>query len=247
MKRRPKADRSAHARMLSRLRRPHRDSSGDDNHPAETADTAARRDRPTLTLEDAAATARTGDIWLFRGHSAADTAIRVATNSPVNHVGMVLALDDLPPLLFHAELGRSLPDVWTGEHQRGTQLHKLVDAVRVWSTKYGQRAWVRQIDIEVSREQEDAALRAVAELNGRGFPRTMSLAKGWVLGRARRTKSLEMLFCAEVVAISFERMGLLDEERPPNWYDPGKFWSGDHLHLTGATLDGEIAITDIAP
>ena len=78
-----------------------------------------------LTLDDAVATASTGDIWLFRGRSIADRAIRTVTNSPVNHVGMVVALDDLPPLLWHAELGRSLPDVWTGERQRGVQLHLL--------------------------------------------------------------------------------------------------------------------------
>jgi hypothetical protein len=80
-----------------------------------------------LALDDAVATAATGDIWLFRGRSVADVAIRTVTNSPVNHVGMVVALDDLPPLLWHAELGRSLPDVWTGERQRGVQLHKLPD------------------------------------------------------------------------------------------------------------------------
>ena len=69
--------------------------------------------------------AATGDVWLFRGRSLADQAIRTVTNSPVNHVGMVVALDDLPPLLWHAELGRSLPDVWTGQRQRGVQLHLL--------------------------------------------------------------------------------------------------------------------------
>ena len=74
-----------------------------------------------LTLDDAVATASTGDIWLFRGRSFADVAIRTVTNSPVNHVGMVVAIDDLPPLLWHAELGRSLEDVWTGERQRGVQ------------------------------------------------------------------------------------------------------------------------------
>ena len=51
--------------------------------------------------------ASTGDIWLFRGRSAADVAIRAVTDSPVNHIGMVVAIDDLPPLLWHAELGRS--------------------------------------------------------------------------------------------------------------------------------------------
>ena len=82
-----------------------------------------------ISLDEAVDTAATGDIWLFRGRSLADRAIQAVTNSPVNHVGMVVALDDLPPLLWHAELGRSLPDVWTGERQRGVQLHKLRDAV----------------------------------------------------------------------------------------------------------------------
>ena len=53
-----------------------------------------------VPLDDAVATASTGDIWLFRGRSIADRAIRAATNSPVNHVGMAVALDDLPPLLW---------------------------------------------------------------------------------------------------------------------------------------------------
>ena len=67
-----------------------------------------------LSLDEAIATTATGDIWLFRGRSVADRAIQTMTNSPVNHVGMVVALDDMQPLLWHAELGRSLPDVWTG-------------------------------------------------------------------------------------------------------------------------------------
>jgi hypothetical protein len=199
----------------------------------------------SMSLCDAAATTRTGDVWLFRGRSVADRAIRAVTNSPVNHVGMVIALDDLPPLMWHAELGRSLPDVWSGETHRGTQLHRLADAVSVWHHRYGQAAFMRPIDIEVTTEMEDAALRTINELDGRRFPRPGSLAKGWLKGRFRRKAEVEQLFCAEVVAITYERMGLLDTKRPPNWYDPGKFWSGDKLRLDGATLGPEIAVTDI--
>jgi hypothetical protein len=83
-----------------------------------------------LAFDDAVATTATVDIWLFRGRSMADLTIRALTNSPVNHVGMTVAIDDLPPLLWHAELGRSLPDVWTGERHRGVQLHLLAEAVR---------------------------------------------------------------------------------------------------------------------
>lgn len=200
-----------------------------------------------LTFSEAAHVARTGDVWLFRGSSAADKAIRAVTNSPVNHVGMVIALDDLPPLLWHAELGKTIPDVWAGVTHRGTQLHRLVDAAGQWHHRYGQDAWMRQIDIDVSTEMEDTILHTVAELNGRTFPGTKSLAAGWVKGRVHRRATPEQLFCAEVVAITYERMGLLGTTRPPNWYDPGKFWSGDHLELDGATLGLEIAVDNIPP
>lgn len=199
-----------------------------------------------MSLTDAAAIARTGDVFLFRGPTVADRAIRAFTNSPVNHVGMVVAIDDLPPLLWHAELGKSLPDVWSGELQRGTQLHRLVDAVSTWHHRYGQLAWMRQIDPEVTRAQEDEVLRVINEYDGRAFPRTGSLVKGWIRGRARRRSDLEQIFCAEVVAITYERMGLLDATRPPNWYDPGKFWSGDRLELVGAVLGPEVPVTGIA-
>ena len=75
---------------------------------------------PPITFEEAAGLTRTGDVWLFRGRTPADRAIQVATNSPVNHVGMSVVLEELPPLMWHAELGRSLPDLWSGTRQRGT-------------------------------------------------------------------------------------------------------------------------------
>ncbi len=40
-------------------------------------------------------------------------------------------------------------------------------------------------------------------------------------------------------------MGLLEATRPANWYDPGKFWSGDHLPLIGAQLGPEVEVVDI--
>ena len=228
---------------------------------------------------------RTGDVWLFRGHSVADRAIQLTTNSPVNHVGMAVALDDLPPLMWHAELGRSLPDVWSGTRHRGVQLHLLEDAVRVWGTRYGQSAWLRQLDAEVTRQMEDAALRVIARLDGTPFPSTARLAARWFGGRVPRPSRasllartrgllgrpaadehpgqpaagrrgpgeppvpgadrarLETAYCAEIVAVTYQAMGLLPATRRPNWYDPGRFWSGDELELQGgARLEAEIAV-----
>jgi hypothetical protein len=201
-----------------------------------------------ISLDEALEITRTGDLWIFRGRSTADRAIRLTTNSPVNHVGMAVALDDLPPLLWHAELGRSLPDLWSGDHHRGVQLHDLRAAVVVWTTRYGQRAWLRQLDEAVSREMEDAALRTIARLDGTPFPSTSRLAARWLAGRVplrrhRDDAALETAYCAEVVAVTYEDMGLLAGGKSPSWYDPGSFWSGDALELTrGHRLGAEVAV-----
>jgi hypothetical protein len=201
-----------------------------------------------LPLDEAVDLTRTGDVWIFRGVSAADLAIRAVTNAPVNHVGMAVVLEDLPPLLWHAELGRSLPDAWSGQHQRGVQLHDLRDAVTTWRRKYGQQPYLRQLEGladggGATRDMEDAVLRTVARLDGRPFPTTRGLAAGWINGRLRRRTSAEAVYCAELVAATYTAMGLLPASRPQNWYDPGKFWSKDHLELLlGAKLGDEIAV-----
>ena len=62
-------------------------------------------------------------------------------------------------------------------------------------------------------------------------------------GRLRRPAPAELTYCAEVVAATYTAMGLLDGSRPTNYYDPGRFWSGDDLELLhGATLNEEIEV-----
>ena len=207
-----------------------------------------------LSLDEALELTRTGDIWIFRGRSGPDRAIQTLTNSPVNHVGMSLVIEDMPPLMWHAELGRSLPDMWSGGYQRGVQLHDLRDAVTVWAARYGQRGWLRQLDPGVTRAMEDKALKTVARLDGTPFPSTGRLAWRWISGRVPQIRplwrpgdeseaKLETAYCAEVVAITYEEMGLLPRGRQPNWYDPGRFWSGDELDLcAGYQLGKEIAV-----
>ena len=196
-----------------------------------------------LSLEKAVAAASTADIWLFRGSAIADWTIRAATNSPVNHVGMVVALEDLPPLLWHAELGRSLPDVWTGERHRGVQLHVLTDAVTTWNERYKQRAWVRQLQGSIERYHEDRLMEVIDRFDGRPFPTTLKLFSGWLRSRTRRSYSLETVFCAQLVATTYQHMGLLLPTRSASWYDPGRFWSGDRTVLVAPyVLSGEIAV-----
>ena len=216
-----------------------------------------RARRTTVPFDEAIDATRTGDLWLFRGGSVADRVIQTASNAPVNHVGMAVVLDDLPPLMWHAELGRSLRDHWTGDHHRGVQLHDLREAVTTWQVKYGQGAWVRQLTPEVGREQEDAVLRTIARLDGVSFPTTVGMAWRWLRGRdaylskrAAEEKSVrpEAAYCAEVVGVTLEAMGIVEDDVPMNWYDPGRFWSGDSLPLRpGWNYGVEVAVLPADP
>jgi hypothetical protein len=144
-----------------------------------------------------------------------------------------------------------LPDIWSGSHHRGVQLHDLREAVLIWSRRYDQRPWLRQLEPEATRHMEDAALRTVARLDGTPFPSSVQLMSRWVRGRASSlvrhpgtARELETAYCAEIVAVTYQEMGLLPAGRSPSWYDPGRFWSGDDLALErGARLGGEIAVT----
>jgi hypothetical protein len=223
-----------------------------------------------LTLDQALNETRTGDLWLFRGGSRPDRAIQTLTNSPVNHVGMTVAIDDLPPLIWHAELGDKLTDMWTGTNHRGVQLNDLREAVQQWTGHYHQRCWLRQLMPYANREQENELLRVIAQMDGTAFPTTMRLTGRWLRGRLptindwvrgiplvdskvreqtqrrreQRKMSVATAYCAETVAMTYEEMGLLLTEKDSNWFDPGSFWSGDTLPLApGYRLGEEIAVS----
>ncbi len=122
-------------------------------------------------------------------------------------------------------------------------------AVTVWATRYGQRAWLRQLEPAPGRAMEDALLRTIARPDGTPFPSVARLASGWLRGRVpplrrdERDASLETAYCAEIVAVTYQAMGLLPGGRRPDWYDAGRFWSGDDLRLCGeARLSGEVAV-----
>jgi hypothetical protein len=63
------------------------------------------------------------------------------------------------------------------------------------------------------------------------------------VSRGTRDAGLETAYCAEVLAVTYQAMGLLPGRRRPNWYDAGRFWSGDDLRLSaGYALGGELAV-----
>jgi hypothetical protein len=115
--------------------------------------------------------------------------------------------------------------------------------VTTWYERYRQRAWVRQLEGTLERRHEDRLMEVIDRFDGRPFPTSLGLARQWLTGRVRRSSSLETIYCAELVAVTYQHMGLLPSRRPASWYDPGHFWSGDRVALVPPfALGGEIAV-----
>jgi hypothetical protein len=116
--------------------------------------------------------------------------------------------------------------------------------VTTWHERYEQRAWVRLLEGTLERHHEDRLMEVIDRLDGRPFPTTLGLARQWLNGRLRRSSSLEAVYCAEIVALTYQAMGLLPSRRPASWYDPGRFWSGDRIDLVPPfSLSGEIEVS----
>ena len=105
------------------------------------------------------------------------------------------------------------------------------------------RTFMRQLEGTIERRHEDKLMEVIARFDGRPFPTTPGLAAQWLNGRLRRSSSLETIYCAELVATTYQAMGLLPSRRPASWYDPGRFWSGDRIALVPPfALAEEVAV-----
>ena len=163
---------------------------------------------------------------------------------------MVVALDDLPPLLWHTEPGGPAEDVWTGDAPPWCrQLTPARRASRCDDPQYGQRPYVRQLDGEITREMEDELLRVIDSwTHAKPFPHhepagPPHMDRGTV---PVARPPAEGVYCAQLVAITFRRMGLLRiRSARRTGTTRSKFWSGDRLQLPphGASLGGELAVT----
>ena len=111
--------------------------------------------------------------------------------------------------------------MWTGERHRGAQLNRLDEALAVWTGKYRQLAFVRHFDGEITREMEDDVAPRHRRVRGTAVPATRRLVGKWLSGRLRREASEQAVYCAELLAITYTRMGLLDRARRRTGSTPG--------------------------
>ena len=188
----------------------------------------------------------TGDIVLFRGHTLFSRLIQRATRSAWSHVAMVMRLPEYDMLALYESTGLgTLPDMISGEVRRGVQLVPLSERVRACS---GAIAVRRLVGVTLGRSERGALMDLRRELRGRPYERSLvDLARAVYDGAGgANAEDLSSLFCSELVAEAYQRLGLLGDGIPSSEYTPGDFGAHSRLALLRGELAGEQVLADIA-
>lgn len=201
----------------------------------------------TVPLSQVLEKCQTGDILLFQGHSSESRLIEFVTGSKFSHVGMVLRDPSKPrPMIWQAGPDPVIsddPDPETGTVHGGAQCGWLDEALKLMdSQSYRDTPFWRPLT-GVTRDAGwvKAILGCIARVEGTPFPPIWEMFEEGFEGDLKIATPTSTLFCAQLVALSLQEIGILPPDDPPaNWYDPKRFSEEfDELPLQGGATLGQ--------
>jgi hypothetical protein len=188
----------------------------------------------------------TGDLVLYGGKSSLCRRIQRLTGSSWSHVAMLIKVEshDLV-LIWEATSAADMADVETGRVGPGVRLTLFSE----WVARYPEVIAVRRLAAKRTPEMMAAFGAFRREMAGRPYEKKrMQLLRSGLHGPLSRNKKedLSSVFCSELVAATYQRMGLLPTKPPSNAYTPKDFSSerrpGLRL-LRGAKLGEEVFVS----
>jgi hypothetical protein len=191
-------------------------------------------------------TLATGDIVLFHGLGWESDLIQVVELSPWTHVAMIVRAPEIEyPMIWESTPLKFIKDVVMHKKKSGARLVSLDErlAVAVEKRFYGRFA-VRQLEVERTSEMMQALINFIAgNVHYLPFPSEWKMLVEFIRGKLFKEKRVkpENVYCAELVAETYKRMGLMPLDEPSNRFTPKDFSSEGQLPLLkGAKLGKEI-------
>lgn len=168
---------------------------------------------------------QTGDIVLFSGKGGVSDWIKWFTRGTWSHVGMVVRVPDWDMvMLWESTTLSNLPDIESGKETKGVQLVSLSKRIQTYKGEVAVR--------RLNADRTPAMLRALQTLRREVAGRQYEADKIELIRAAldgpfgANREDLSSLFCSELVAEAYQRMGLLPDgtgAKPSNEYTPKDF------------------------
>lgn len=193
-----------------------------------------------ITYEKLAPLLKTGDIVLFHGNSNFQKILDVLTGSIYNHVAMIVLSKDIglhnseAPILFW----ESTPFLTTIDQE----LHKpkagptLVNAETRIKDEISAGTFTtfvfRRLAKELDTDNFAKLKKAIKKAHPDKFPTDFWFFVKGILGRLFNIEvKRPTYFCSELIGYTYQKIDLLNNEHPPDFYEPKDFSTKGHIDL----------------
>ncbi len=200
------------------------------------------------TLADAQPNFATGDILLFEGNpkNPLDWMIQHEEGEPYTHAGMIVVIDGQQYFWDAPGGGETFPDPVTKTSHDGCRVAPL-DALLAYYMKSELAVFYRKLNITLSAEQYAAMMIFIEAADGTPFPGQkpalpdeinlgLGLIWSYGLGKKLGLTPANCFYCAQLVAETYMRMGLMKLANPSNSYTPADWANDAALPLVGCSL-----------
>lgn len=173
----------------------------------------------------------TFDLILFSGRGFVSSVIKVCSRSKFSHVGVVIKKEDIRfrdaefrdggVILFESTILGNNRDIFFNEHKRGVQFVYFSDKIK----NYKGNVYIRQIKIK-EEDKEGMILKLnefALEVENREYERSKLELLFSCIPFLKLHENLNTLFCSELVAELYQRIGLLPDYIQSNSYTPNSF------------------------
>ena len=192
----------------------------------------------------------TGDIVLFSGKGLISMGLKIGALCSWSHVAMVVrAKEPDVALIYQSTPVCKAKDFFDGNLKNGVQINVMSEAVKGYNGKVA----VRHLSVARTPTMLNGLSEFRQEVRDRPYEkRIMDMVQAvWDGPLGHVEEDLSSLFCSELVAEAYQRMGLLPRNqsggKESSEYTPKNFSSqgGELDLLLGASLGEEIVIQDV--
>lgn len=197
---------------------------------------------------------QTGDLVLFSGATSSGAIIKFFDNAQFSHIGIVIKSKFSSHLMiWEASTNKAgLVDIESGKVRKGVELLPLKE--KIFSGWYNRVAIRRLVDIDDEKRNEmyQELLKFRTEVQGRPYEKSkvelilsaLDFQEEYLSFLRNTKEDLSSLFCSELVAETYKRMGLIAGKRLSNEYTPDDFASHNDktLNLQFGKLEKEVYV-----
>lgn len=180
-----------------------------------------------MDYKDIEASLQTGDVLLFGATYDESQVIEQLTGAPFSHCGMVARFPDLDNKIYLWEAvstSRAFLDPIDKLSHFGARVVELRPLLSYYTPYTNNQFTWRRLQAVWTPALQTAFENFVKQTDNRPFPQDQQMLINYVLGHYRNVDTgSDVMYCAQLVAATFQALGLLPLDPPTNYYAPADF------------------------